>query len=76
MKLIRGAMIGAATFALVAAPTVALAGDASKLSLRATTKSSKSSKQVPVIPSWIAITAVAGIIGGVVVLSTQSPDSP
>lgn len=76
MKLIRGALIGAATLALVASPTVASAGVASQLSLRAATASSGASKQVPHVPYWLAGALVVGVLVGTVVLATESPDSP
>lgn len=76
MKLIKGALTGVATLALVAAPTLASAGTASKLSLRATTKSAKSSKAVPTIPSWLAVTLVGGVIAGAAIVATQSPEKP
>ena len=75
MKLIRGALIGAATLAFAAAPTVASAGVASKLSLRSATKSTGASRAVPTIPYWAAGLLVGGVIIGAVVVSTQKPDS-
>jgi broad specificity polyphosphatase/5'/3'-nucleotidase SurE len=75
MKLIRGALSGAAALVLVVAPTVATAGTASKLSLRASTSAKKSSKAVPHIPTWLAATLVAGVVVGTVVVATQKPDS-
>ncbi|WP_066800378.1 hypothetical protein [Sphingomonas soli] len=76
MKLIRGALVGAATLALAAAPAVASAGNASKLSLRAATASKNKSDAVPVIPPVLASVLVVGVIVGTVVIARQSPDSP
>ena len=77
MKLIRGALTGAAAIALIGAPTLASAGVASKLSLgRASTSTAKKSNAVPHIPYWLAGTLVAGVLVGAVVVGTDSPDSP
>ena len=76
MKLIRGALCGAAALVLTVSPTVATAG-ASKLSLgRAATSTAKNSKAVPTIPHWLAATLVAGVLVGAAVVATDSPDTP
>jgi hypothetical protein len=76
MKHIRGALLSAVALSLAVTPTLAAASGASSLSLgRASTGSSRASKAVPTVPSWLAIALVGGLIAGAAVVATDSPDS-
>lgn len=77
MKLVRSALIGAATLSLVVSSTIAAASNASSLSLsRAATAGKRGSNAVPVIPTWLAVGLVVGVVAGAAVLATtEEPDS-